>query len=708
MKNNSIKNRYSKHSLLVLILIGILIIIFKPWFFSQGLVGGDWGYIHSLQFTSFTLFPSAWETIFNLGYVNTSFIWSGILLHLYINLFGSFLNFNKLSLLGLFIPFLIIGIYSIRALLWEVRIKDSWAIFLGTTLYMLNTYILIVVGGGQIMVGLSYAIAPLVLTIFMRLIHAETNTKRSSKGLMGNINTYELTIYAGLVLGLQILFDPRIAYIILMGVGIYFSYYQIFARNSKLLIRNLLLSFIFVFLVPSFIAFMLHAVWIMPVIIGHTNPIQQLGVGFSSLDAVKFFSFAKLEDSISLLHPNWPENIFGKVGFLKPEFLMLPILAFLSLLFVKGLKSSKEKTYILFFALLGLLGAFLAKGANEPFGGIYLWMFDHVPGFIMFRDPTKWYTLVAISYSILIPFAIRKIYEFLKQKTANLEFKIAKYIPNLFIVLILGYILFLIRPAILGKLTGTLAYHSVDKSYFDLAKVLDSDNRFSRTLWIPSVQRFGFYSNNHPVINGKDFFNVGSLQDVVKILEAPNSKYLLQEASIKYIIIPYDSEKEIFIKDRHYSENEYKFAIKKLNNISWFKKYKIFGKIIVYTLESPKEHFWIYGSNNSLEYEMISPSEYVISIDDNQQGNTLIFSESYNAQWVAKTGDKIIVSRQFHELFNSFFIPGNSKKIKIIFKPQQWVNNSLWISLSTLLVVLILLILLKIYERNIIRNHSED
>ena len=32
--------------------------------------------------------------------------------------------------------------------------------------------------------------------------------------------------------------------------------------------------------------------------------------------------------ALSLLHPNWPENLFGKVYFLQPEFLILPILAF--------------------------------------------------------------------------------------------------------------------------------------------------------------------------------------------------------------------------------------------------------------------------------------------------------------------------------------------------------------------------------------------
>ena len=153
----------------------------------------------------------------------------------------------------------------------------------------------------------------------------------------------------------------------------------------------------------------------LPSFISRRNPIEDLGLAYSSLEAVKFFSFAKLEDTIGLLHPNWPENVFGKVGFPKPEFFILPLLAFCSLFFIKNEEKNKRK-YILYFIVLGLLGIFLAKGTNEPFGVIYLWMFNHIPGFVMFRDPSKWYILIVISYSMLIPYSISKIYEYLKSR----------------------------------------------------------------------------------------------------------------------------------------------------------------------------------------------------------------------------------------------------------------------------------------------------
>jgi len=34
----------------------------------------------------------------------------------------------------------------------------------------------------------------------------------------------------------------------------------------------------------------------------------------------------------------------------------------------------------------------------------------------MFRDPVKFYVLVAIGYSVLIPYSVEQVYKFLKAK----------------------------------------------------------------------------------------------------------------------------------------------------------------------------------------------------------------------------------------------------------------------------------------------------
>src|SRR4029079_9609109 len=156
--------------------------------------------------------------------------------------------------------------------------------------------------------------------------------------------------------------------------------------NSK----NLFRSILYLFIIPGVITFLLHFYWIFPIIMMGRNPASDLSDIYTSSQSLAFFSFAKLENAIGLLHPNWPENIFGKVAFLRPEFLLLPIFAFSSLFFVEK-EDKAKKILLLSLILLSIISIFLAKVTNEPFGEIYKFLFNAVPGFVMFRDSTKWY-----------------------------------------------------------------------------------------------------------------------------------------------------------------------------------------------------------------------------------------------------------------------------------------------------------------------------
>ena len=154
------------------------------------------------------------------------------------------------------------------------------------------------------------------------------------------------------------------------------------------------------------IAVLVHSFWVLPVALGGSSA-AALGEEFTNPGMLKFLSVADFSHAISLLHPNWPENLFGKVYFMQPEFLVLPVIAFASLLFIKP--TTKNKQLITYFSLLALIGAFLAKGVQEPGGAVFQWMFAHIPGFVMFRDPTKFYVYIALGYSILIPFTLERI-----------------------------------------------------------------------------------------------------------------------------------------------------------------------------------------------------------------------------------------------------------------------------------------------------------
>jgi hypothetical protein len=429
------------------------------------------------------------------------------------------------------------------------------------------------------------------------------------------------------------------------------------------------------------IAGLLNAFWVLPVLTLGSNPLDQLGEAYNTVDALKFFSFAKFENSLSLLHPNWPENIFGKTFFMRPEFLLIPLIAFSSLFFVKNKKTSRT---ILFFTALSLLGAFLGKGSNEPFGFIYVWLFENLPGFVMFRDSTKWYLLTALSYCILIPFAVYNLSMIFKQKL-----KIT-WLKNFLLPLVFIYMLILIMPALKGEVKGLLRTTRLPEDYKKLEIFLSSQKDFFRILWVPEVQRFAYYSSYHPPISSKSLFKT---QDNKKIIsEIKKETTMLSQSGVKYIIVPYDSHGEIFIKDRKYDKNQYINVVDELEKLKHLRRINRFGDIAVFELPQYKDRFWSPNSGVDIEYEYINPSNYKVSVR-NAGKDLLIFSEAYNKNWVIKGEQFADRYSKPYGKFNSFELPRSGDySLTIEYKSQRWVDLGLIVSGISLIVTLIILI----------------
>ncbi|MCL4353593.1 hypothetical protein M1615_03980 [Patescibacteria group bacterium] len=721
----------------IIIFILLLFLSFRSWFNTNSVIAyGDYPFFWKSWLgrfsTNYTIPFSAWapssglggEMIFLLGSAPYDFI-TGIALSVFRD------NWNLVQRVVWLWPFLLISAATSYYLAKKILAGNKFVIF-APFIFVFNTYILMVVGGGQIAgVGLAYSISPLVLIMFIKLINSFTLHPQNFKSQTSNLKSQTL---AGLVLAIQVMFDPRIAYITMAAAGLYW-FLSLFLlvkqepvlldkfknQNSKIKItaqklKVFIYSFIFVFMVPIIAASLLHAFWLLPFFLYHQNPIQQLGSAYSTVRAVKYFSFARFEQAISLLSPYWPENIFGKVGFMRPEFLILPILAFSSLLFVTSSKIKNQKSKlqfkiqdfnnnsaieqssnktVIFFALLGLIGAFLAKGAQEPLGQVYLWLFDHFPGFIMFRDPTKWYTLVALSYSILIPFTLWKIYEYLnaKIKSQKSKVKITRYIPSLFLILTALYLILLIRPALFGQLTGTFKSRKVPHDYVKLEKFLSSQKTFSRTFWVPTTQRFGFYDTLHPEVSAQAFFNLYNYSRLLKKIRTSDTEKLLREAGVKYVIVPDDSQREIFLTDRKYNNKLYLQTINELKKIKWLRELHCglrtadcgFGRIAVFEVPRPKSLFWlkskVKSQKSKAEYKEINPTKYEVKVSNAKKGDLLVFSESYDKYWIAKSPISNLQSQTYDGLFNSFRLSKNgSYSLEIYYAPQKWVDIGLIIS----------------------------
>lgn len=390
--------------------------------------------------------------------------------------------------------------------------------------YVANTYFLLLFSGGQLGVAWGYALTPAVLA-----------------GFIGNAGWAK----RGLLFALLCLVDLRLAY---LAAGAIIFWSLVFGKKK------------FSFIIPFLVAAGINSFWIVPGILaggsaaGLDNELTNPGM-------LRFLSFADFPHALALLHPNWPENLFGKIYFLQPEFLVLPILAFSALFVIndKRLKMNEQPlivhhlSFIRYFAFLALIGSFLAKGVTEPFGFIYQWAFTHIPGFVMFRDPTKFYVYIALGYSVLIPFALERIQGMINDKRVKINDK-TKIIGS-FIIHHLSFIvfamfwLFTIRAVFLGQVKGNFRPMQIPAVYVQLKNLLAADPAPSRTLWIPQREKFAYASDVHPLLYSDQLFPGASVSAVITLTQTPGFMAVLTKAGVKYVVVPEDLEQRLYLND---------------------------------------------------------------------------------------------------------------------------------------------------------------
>lgn len=394
------------------------------WYFAAG----DLDFFWPEQLGNLSWLPRVFQLDYGFGYNGLLSLWLDYPFRVFIKLLStlglSWFVIEKLLWFSVFV----LAIYSSKKLA-EYVLGKSLFTWLAPIIYTTNSYILLLFGGGQLGVALAYGLSPLVLLKFVEYldnkVQTAENRQQSANSREQKVDSRK-QIANGIWLALLVAFDLRIAYLI---VAIILLYGVLLVRHRRLSLLSAVRYLLFVFVVPLLVSGFVHAFWILPAALTGSG-VSSKGAQYTDPNALSFFSFADFSHALSLLHPNWPENLFGKVYFLQPEFLILPLLAFGSLLFITikklrvtsdglNMKNPQPETRnpITYFILLALIGVFLTKGVNPPLGGVFSWMFTHVPGFVMFRDPTKFYLYVALGYSVLIPFTLERVADRLTRTT---------------------------------------------------------------------------------------------------------------------------------------------------------------------------------------------------------------------------------------------------------------------------------------------------
>ena len=155
-----------------------------------------------------------------------------------------------------------------------------------------------------------------------------------------------------------------------------------------------------------------------------------------------------------------------------------------------------NKKYNIFFFIIIIIGLFLAKGENGPFGNIFLFIYKKIPIFSIYRGVFyRFMPMVVFAYSILFGIGANLVSEGIsKIKQSNI---FINNIKKVFIVFIISVIFLNSWPLLTGDVipnrkgvyTGTEV--KIPTYWFEMSNYIGSLNRNSRIFILPE--------NTHPI-----------------------------------------------------------------------------------------------------------------------------------------------------------------------------------------------------------------
>lgn len=571
---------------LFLIRLALLSLVFHSILFSGFInAGNDTNFLTNSALKVISLIPQTWESYLggvDLGHNQIINMWMQPLL-ITLSLTARLgLSFSVIVKIIIALE-LVIGIIGLDKFLKRLGMSQM-AITVATLFYFSNTYFLTLIDGGLIFVAGIYALFPLLLYLGHETL---ANFK------LENIAKLSL------VLIISQSFDIRI-------IPLFFG---------CLILMNLKRS---VAVIPLLLVVLIgwNMFWIWPMVKSQIP----LNLSYTNFSQISQFSFATTGHLLAFSQPHWFNNLFGDVQPVRWYLWFIPAIAVISL-FAK--KQSK------FFIASTLIGLFLAKGSLPPLGQIYEWLYKSIPGFAVFRDPSKFLILVSIGYAGLIAQGVG-----------------SKKIISIVLAL---YLLIVASPAFLGKMSGTFTLQPFQKDYEKLTSLLETDSGFGRLLWLPTKPPLGpvsdkkIWTESMYLLNKFPFLNlVDGSYEVLNYLRAPATSQLLDMSGVEYLVYPYPDERKKILKP---DEKEYYYWYRDwfakstwLKDLSWSDKMAVFKTSShaprLYLVDHVK---WVVGSHNT--YEKIASSsatlrsQIIIHLENGiafqpQTGDGIIFNDA--------------------------------------------------------------------------------
>lgn len=577
-----------------------------PYFIS-----GDWPYFYQEQIQSLPWLPSVWRASWWFGENTTGKLWIEYPFRLFVKILAelglSWQIIDKVLLVGIF-GLAVFCSYMLVSRLLRGRIFRLTGVFI----YCINTYFFLILGGGQLGVAAAYAFFPYALAQWMNLLEKPGGRRM---------------IVSGVALGILMTLDLRFAYLFGLAFFLYLPFHVSQAgRSARVLVGAVA------------VALSLHLYWILVIVSGRGMSLPR---EFSGAASLSFFSFADMSHAISFLHPNWPENLFGRVHFLRPEFLLYPLVAFASLLFVR-------KRTLLYFPLLGVAGIFLAKGVNPPFGNLYEWFFSHIPGFLMFRDPTKFYVFIALSYAVGIPLALKGFTAFAAKKWLVSGQKLGILLSFLF--LLVPFVV--MGTAVYRGHTNSFRFSHLPGEYRVFKDMLRADTTFSRVLWLPAPSKFAYFDDTHAFVDGRTSLGVASPSGILTSFESGRAQEFMREQAVGYVVIPTDDDERIYLNDYVFDDSIRLNFVRQMDSLGLVRLPQ-FTRIAVYKVSAKG----LMSDENGVDIPWRPAGTNTYVLDDIRSDNEIVMRFTFDPGWRLKTGDITLMPEKSEDGWTKFSIP---------------------------------------------------
>lgn len=401
------------------------------------------------------------------------------------------------------------------------------------------------------------------------------------------------------------------------------------------------------------------------------------------------------------------------------------------------------------FAALSIAGIILAMGSHQPTGGIYLFLYEHLPGFWIFRSP--WYkfsVFIVLGFAVLIGL--------------HAEHLAKRFNERKILIFLSAFFIFLSLPLFLGaRFTkpadrhGNLASLQVEipNYVFETSKWFNKKEGDERILMVPQI---AWESTAYNWSYGNLFPPLYTLLDKNSILFLPydrkgsgtellkaaklalytpestpaanylaflNTKYLINQKDFSYFYFRapenagtveklINSQKE-FLKVKSfgnwdiYETDKYLPKIYATNKILKLNSLYEAGELdlsenpafvleIGENLNLQKE----FESNTQIKYRKISPTFYQISVKTDKPFY-LIFSESFDKNWEL---DFFEEQEYKHFLINSYangYLVNKigAYKIDLKYRPQSFFDEGFKVTFISIITILMLLLILLIGEK---------